>query len=52
MEKNKALEVLKDLRDSSSNFEQYEVKPYDVEALDYAIKLIEKTAQEVKVQEQ
>lgn len=41
MEKNKALEVLKDIRYSSANFEEYEVKPYDVEALDYAIKIIE-----------
>ena len=41
MEKNKALEVLNNLRDSSTNFEQYEVKPYDVEALDYAIRFIE-----------
>ena len=52
MEKNKALEILKELRDSSANYEQYEVKPYDMEALDYAIKFIEETAQEVPVQEQ
>ncbi|WP_294188235.1 hypothetical protein [uncultured Clostridium sp.] len=43
MKKNKALEILKDLRYLSANFEEYEVKPYDVEALEYAIKLIQET---------
>lgn len=43
MRKNKVLEILKELRYSSANFEQYEVKPYNFEALDYVIKLIEET---------
>lgn len=52
MNKRQCIEILKELRNSPSKYEQYEVKPYDVEALDYAIKVIEETAQEVPVQEQ
>ncbi|MGG7058421.1 hypothetical protein ACQPUZ_09005 [Clostridium tertium] len=43
MNSKKCIEILKELRDSSAKYEQYEVKPYDVEALDYAIKLIQET---------
>lgn len=39
MNKKEVIEVLSEIRDSTSKYEQYEVKPYDVEALDYAIKL-------------
>lgn len=52
MDRKKCIETLKELRDSSAKYEQYEVKPYDVEALDYAINFIQETAQEVPVQEQ
>lgn len=52
MEKEKAIEVLKGIRNLSSEFEMYETSEIDVEALDYAIKELEITAQEVPVQEQ
>ena len=52
MKKEKAINVLKEIRNLSSEFETYEIREIDLEALEYAIKELERTAQEVPVQEQ
>lgn len=52
MNKEKALTQLKDLLYSFENFEEIETKNEDVQALKYAVDQLEKTAPEVKVQEQ
>lgn len=52
MNKEKALIQLKDLLYNFENFESVETTEDDVQALKYAIKELERTAQEVPVQEQ
>ena len=41
MDKNKAIEILKELRDLSEQFEEIEIKELDAEALFYAIRILE-----------
>lgn len=52
VEKEDAIKILKEIRNLSSEFETYETREIDLEALEYAIKELERTAQEVPVQEQ
>ena len=52
MDKEKALIQLKDLLYNFENFESVETTEDDVQALKYAINELERTAQEVPVQEQ
>lgn len=52
MNKEKALMQLKDLLFNFENFEEVETTEDDVQALEYAIKELERTAQEIPVQEQ
>lgn len=52
MDKEKALIQLKDLLYNFENFESVETTEDDVQALKYAIYELERTAQEVPVQEQ
>lgn len=52
MNKEKELMQLKDLLYNFENFESVETTEDDVQALKYAIKELERTAQEVPVQEQ
>lgn len=51
MERKEVIEQLKDLKEHCGCFEG-EILKDDVQALDYAIKELERTAQEVPVQEQ
>lgn len=51
MDIKKSLEVLKDLRDTAASYQEFEVKELDAAALDFAIRFIEKNAQEGQVQE-
>lgn len=52
MDKEKTLMQLKDLLYNFENFESVETTEDDVQALKYAIKELERTAQEVPVQDQ
>lgn len=52
MNREEKIAKLKELRDCSLHYESYEVKEDDVEALIWAINELERTAQEVPVQEQ
>lgn len=52
MNKKEALNQLKSLHYDMEHFQEIESKEEDVKALEYAINELEKTAQEVPVQEQ
>ena len=52
MNKKEALNQLKSLHYDLEHFQEIESKEEDVKALEYAINELEKTAQEVPVQEQ
>lgn len=51
MDIKKSLEILKDLKDTAAAYQEFEVKKLDAAALDFAIRFIEKAAQEAQVQE-
>lgn len=52
MKKNEAIKRLEELRELAEEFENIEVKDYDVQALDFAIATLKETAPEIPVQEQ
>lgn len=52
MNKEKALEIARELKKCSEEYESITVLEHDTEFFDYVIKELERTAQEVPVQEQ
>lgn len=52
MNREKALEIARELKKCSEEYESITVLEHDTEFFDYVIKELERTAQEVPVQEQ
>ena len=52
MNREKALEIARELKECSEEYESITVLEHDTEFFDYVIKELERTAQEVPVQEQ
>ena len=52
MNRDEALEIARELKECSEEYESITVLEHDTEFFDYVIKELERTAQEVPVQEQ